>query len=181
MNRRLPSILLFAFLLAGASAGAARAQADLTPDPNNPILTGTPGQWDELAVRLPDVVESGGTIYLFYSGRKTNTSGQSIGLATSTNGTNFTKDPANPILLPSKSPGWDSFSVGAPVILLDGSGTWHIYYAGRDTAGNGPPPDIGRAISTNGASGPYAKDANPVLSAGAAGDWDEAYCNPAKV
>ena len=62
----------------------------------NPVLTGTSGQWDDPSYSLDPwgVIKVGSTYYLWYS---TIGGERDVGLATSTNLYNWTKDPNNPI------------------------------------------------------------------------------------
>lgn len=57
---------------------------------------GSSGQWDDRDVSSPTVHIEGDTFYLFYEGRGTPTTRGSVGLATSSDGESFTKQP-NPV------------------------------------------------------------------------------------
>jgi predicted GH43/DUF377 family glycosyl hydrolase len=86
--------------------------------------------------------------------------------------TEWVDDPAEPVLAPGGSDDWDS---GAfyPTALLEVDGIYHLYYTGhRDGAGWLEEIDIGHATSTDGIV--WVKDpANPVLTRGSAGEWDD--------
>jgi len=64
----------------------------------NPVLSGTPGAWDYQALDPWGVIKVGDTYYMWYNtiGAVAGL-GRCTGLATSTNLTNWTKDPNNPI------------------------------------------------------------------------------------
>ena len=96
----------------------------------NPILTSSPGQWD-YANDIPNVILKNGVYYIYYS---TNSGPPSrVGLATSTDGMNFTKDTSSPIInLVGTSSTWDTGSRGELVSLMqpDDSGKLYGYYRG---------------------------------------------------
>src|SRR5215831_2362020 len=110
-----------------------------------------------------------------------------IGLATSSDGITWTRYAANPILTPSPS-GWDVGGIGASTgIAFDGS-TFSLFYQGLGAAASkvmariessggtieaGVSQQIGLATSTDGVH--FTKSAaNPVLSPGGPGSWNEA-------
>src|SRR5262249_39270701 len=69
----------------------------------------------------------------------------------------------------SAGSGWDAGGVAHPSVIKDGS-TYVLYYTGTDSGGVAK---IGRATSSA-PSGPFTRDvANPLLSLGAAGSFDE--------
>lgn len=67
-----------------------------------PVLTvGTSGQWDDNKAETPSVIRVGGIYHIYYSGgqyAETSAGRYHIGHAVSTNGLNWTKDPANPVI-----------------------------------------------------------------------------------
>ncbi len=80
---------------------------------------------------------------------------------------NWTKYGGNPVL-EEDSGEWDEGGVGAACVIIDGS-TYKMWYTGLYV---GPEPAIGYATSSNGKS--WTKyGANPVLTKGAPGDWDD--------
>jgi len=119
--------------------------------------------------------------------------GVSIGHATSTDGENWTKDGANPVLSKGGVGAWDRYGVGAPCVIRSGTNEYEMWYTGCEvdygnllgllTAGNineieaallaGINVAIGHATSTNGTA--WDKDAvnNPVLEKGTADAWDK--------
>ncbi|WP_240664687.1 DUF2341 domain-containing protein, partial [Methanosarcina sp. MSH10X1] len=74
-------------------------------DPDPALLPGQTGSWDSSAVEVPYVWKENSTWYMLFRGR----SGieNKIGLATSTDGKNWTKYAGNPVLNASAS-GWES-------------------------------------------------------------------------
>ncbi|MEN6408366.1 MAG: hypothetical protein ABFD44_01475, partial [Anaerolineaceae bacterium] len=102
----------------GTTTEALASIADGTDDTDftvlaAPVLTPTPGTWDEGSVGHPVVVKDGDTYYMWYTGG----SGELLGFATSSDGITWTKGANNPVL---------SGSVGEPsIIVVDG--TWYLW------------------------------------------------------
>lgn len=113
---------------------------------SNPIVNiGSSGQWDDTHVKIPLVVKSGSTYYLFYMGDP-GTGNLQIGLATSSSPTSgFTKHPSNPII--TAGTGWEA-SVGQMAIFKLGE-LWYLLYRGmtdRTTVSSG---NMGVAVSSD--------------------------------
>jgi len=88
-----------------------------------------------------------------------------IGLATSTNGVNWTKHATNPVLSPSQA--WETAGIQAGSVISDG-GLYKMWYTGLDNNGVSR---IGYATSSNGIT--WTKyEGNPVLGIGGYGSWD---------
>ncbi len=85
--------------------------------------------------------------------------------------TEWIDDPVDPVI-GSQDPGaWDQDRYPLAVILVDG--VYHLYFNGRDEGASFPNAyDIGHATSSEGVS--WVMDpANPVLTRGAEGEWDD--------
>lgn len=123
---------------------------------NNPVLTkGAPQSFEERYVGYADVIRPDSVYKMYYTGFSTN-GPQQIALATSSDGTHWTKYPGNPVL--------SYASVGQPKVYYDGS-TYKMYYSVG--------LDIGMAESNDGLHWtPFP--GNPVLVRGATGAWDGA-------
>jgi len=96
----------------------------------NPVLRVTAGQWDATAIELVNVWKEGITWYVLYRARNTAISNERhIGLATSINGINWTKNASNPVL--SVSPNTWEVSGGKGIdpwgIMKIGS-TYYLWY-----------------------------------------------------
>ncbi len=130
----------------------------------NPVLTwGSAGAWDSGDVGPPCVLV-GATWVLYYGGRQNSTANQ-IGIARSTDGYNWTKDPANPVIGWEAPQSWDNAFVSNPD-LVTSSPAPRLYFGGGDGSvirtgvyTFGPPP----AVTYVGA---YT---SPVFDSGAAG------------
>jgi predicted GH43/DUF377 family glycosyl hydrolase len=172
-------MVLFPILCRGGDDHDARNRGPITvsflPYAHNPVLDkGTSGAWDDAIVFVSHVVYKDGLFHLFYNGKRSNTP-VGIGYATSPDGFNFTKSDMNPILTGSGS-GFDAFQVSGPVPLIVGD-TWVLYYSGRPSPGAGPGQAIGRATALS-PTGPWSRDANPVLTVGSPGEWDSGWIAP---
>ena len=140
------------------------------------LCPGAPGEWDDAMIDRLSVVRRMSTYYLYYVGR--NAAGvYQIGLATSTDLINWTKEPTNPMLTVGAPGAWDDFSLGEmSVIYLPRTGEWKMWYRGH----SGDKIQIGLATSSDGIS--WTKyPGNPVVPAGEAGEFDSYMAEDAAV
>lgn len=135
------------------------------------ILTqGGSGAWDELKPGPLSIVKRGPTDYrMWYEGINPAVTLASIGYATSTDGTSWTKDGGNPIFTATEA--WENSEVcPGTVIWDDQAGLFKMWYHGGF---NSMPRKIGYATSSNGTSWTRGNGSLPVLEPGTAGQWDE--------
>jgi uncharacterized repeat protein (TIGR01451 family) len=146
--------------------GATPCVCNLTKEASNPVLSvGAGGSWDDDGVWGPAVLKEGSSYRMWYTGDDGSGPSQ-IGLATSTNGINWTKEAANPVLSPGQS--WEAEGIRAASVISD-SGLYKMWYTGRDSSGV---RRIGYATSPDGVT--WTKDgSNPVLDVGASGSWED--------
>lgn len=132
----------------------------------NPVLQqGSSGSWDSWGAMWCAVVQDVGQYKLWYSGGMFYPP-SSIGYATSSDGINWNKYGANPVLQPGTAGSWDDVSVWFPEVRKDGT-TFQMWYSGYD----GSTGRIGYASSQDGMM--WEKyQCNPVLDIGATGEWD---------
>lgn len=84
--------------------------------PHAPVLPAGPaGMWDESGNWAPDIFESAGVYYCFYTGSDKNNN-QAIGLATSTDLFHWQKHPNNPVVKPGP---WSDHTLGRDVACRD--------------------------------------------------------------
>lgn len=83
---------------------------------NNPIIASSFNPW-EYNLGLGDIVKANNQYYLYYTGRAIYTNEDKIGLATSTDGTNWIRYSQNPIL--SKTNTWEEFGVNSASVIFD--------------------------------------------------------------
>lgn len=108
----------------------------------------------------------GGRLRLYYSAVDGDT--KRIGVATSHDGVNFQKSPANPILEPGPPGSFDQFAVTDPAVIRV-RGLYYLYYAGET---QDELEQIGLATSHDGIHFTKHPD-NPVLEVGPPGSFDE--------
>ncbi|HEY6195897.1 MAG TPA: T9SS type A sorting domain-containing protein [Candidatus Eisenbacteria bacterium] len=133
----------------------------------NPVLQGGGVGFESDGTVFAGVVYDGTKYVMLYEGVQ-NGYANAVGLATSTDGIEWTKHVGNPVLSASAT-GWDSVRVSAAEALRFDGSTYFLYYAGW----NGISMQTGLATSTDAIH--WTKDpTNPVLPAGGPGSWDEA-------
>jgi hypothetical protein len=127
--------------------------------PGNPILTeGPPGAWDDHGATYASVIYDSlaGEFRMYYHGFSGPT--HQVGLATSTDGLNWSKYPGNPILTPGPDP-WDSTQVRVPMVWKEGPEDYRMIYTGLGSGGF----QVGYATSSDGIA--WTKHpANPVFN-----------------
>ncbi len=133
---------------------------------NQVLQAGDDGGWDSDDVWAPTVLKEGVHYKMWYSGDDGSGPSQ-IGLATSTDGVNWTKALNNPVLSPGAA--WEAAGLAAASVVLDGA-VYMMWYTGFDSNGVGR---IGCATSPDGVA--WTKcGGNPVLVPGVAGGWEDA-------
>ena len=115
------------------------------PQPNPaPVLSPQAGGFDSSYVLNPGVVYRNGQFDMLYRGE--GGSGVQIGLATSTDGLNFTRSPQNPVITNNVLP-YESGGVYDPR-LYELNGTYYAFIEGYDWS-NSPPQTIMETTSTD--------------------------------
>jgi predicted GH43/DUF377 family glycosyl hydrolase len=134
---------------------------------DTPVLIPTQGSWDSKSIGTPRVLKASGTYMMWYTG--TDDSGTTaIGLATSTDGENWTKYQQNPVITRGDAGSWEADGTSAPAVLLDGT-IYRMWYAGYSNSLK--KIQIGYATSLDGKT--WTKSAgNPAMS-GTTGGWDQ--------
>ena len=119
-----------------------------------PVLSPEDGKWDAGHVSPGPVIKINGVYKMFYNGWSEQSSNWSIGLATSTDGIQWTKSGQYPILSGS---GWDKQMVARSVVKYDS--VYYLYYSGMNNNSN--QYEIGIARSTDGVS--WTKENSPIM------------------
>ena len=110
---------------------------------SDPVLyPGNYGEWDATRVAPGAIIKEDGIYKMYYSGFNDQYSHWDIGLATSSDGVNWTKYPGNPIIVGTT--GWEFQVVATSILKVDG--TYYLYYYGK----NSPEYKIGLATSADG-------------------------------
>jgi predicted GH43/DUF377 family glycosyl hydrolase len=133
----------------------------------NPVMSPTPGKWDDYSVREPSVLRDGQTYKMWFASHNSATLWQMrIGYAESPDGMNWQEYP-DQVLGPNVSNAWESHSVTVPHVIKVG-GIYKMWYAGGldDVVFR-----IGYAESLDGINWTRPSP-NPVLDLGPPGSWD---------
>jgi predicted GH43/DUF377 family glycosyl hydrolase len=141
-----------------------------TKSPVAPVLSHSAKKdaYDRNGVGDQVVLFGGASYSMWFGGRSSGATKTKIGLATSPDGIAWTKSAVNP-LLSGTAGQWDASGISSPHVMLDGA-TYKTWYAGTDASGIFR---IGYATSADGVS--WTKSAaNPHLTPGAAGQFDDA-------
>ena len=140
---------------------------------NNPVLTGTPGEWDQGTLWVPNVIRFNETHFIWVYGATS----AGIGVAWSTDGIHWSKYANNPVITPT--PGWyDSAEAeGGHTVLVNG--TLYLYIIGYASDGTGARGGV--ATSTDGIHwtkipGPFTY--NSILDIGPPGSVDDVEVEP---
>ena len=137
-------------------------------DEGRVLDVGAAGSWDDRVASFPGIWKDGQTWYLVYEGAADDIgfSPGDIGLATSSDGKNFTKHPGNPVLRHERT-GWERVNIGTPSLYRE-KDTWYLFYHGYD----GTLCHIGVASGTD-LTKLTKSGANPIIPAGTdAPAWD---------
>ena len=166
--------VILSFLISILLLPLLQAQTTWYKYPDNPVLLcGPSGEWDDKELAPDIIIYENGTYRMWYDG--VNSSGfRNGGLATSPDGTNWTKHPGNPVFTTGPDGSWDDVQVKIGSIIAKDS-IYHLWYSGNDGTTVGPNLWvwwIGYATSSD--SGiTWTKHPQLVLSPGSAGEWDE--------
>ena len=142
---------------------------------NSPVLDiGGPGEWDRGWLDTPEILKDSNDYKLYFYGdtiQQIVPGSSAIGVAVSTDGIHWTKDPGNPILSKGILGEWDCTWIESPAVIHDSvNGEYKMWYNGVDTSTWRIP--IGLATSSDGIH--WTKYAgNPVLFPGNWGDYDD--------
>ena len=121
------------------------------------LMPGPNGTWDDANIFAPDVLFYEEQYHMWYVGSDGDR--YKIGHATSDNGVDWLRDPANPVLT-SEPTSWQAQNLNVPRVLLVGD-TLHMWFWTDGRAGH--------ATSTDGISWTFTPD--PVME-GTLGTWD---------
>ena len=160
------TVYVLALLLLSGISSELFSQIVWEKHESNPILEeGETGEWDDHSAYGPMVIYHDDMYKMYYTGRNGNI--YQVGLATSDDGINWTKDIKNPIMSTENPCTWDSNRSVGSVISVDD--TLRLWYQGWNM---GMENDmIGYAWSLDGII--WYPRACPVLENGESGDWDD--------
>ncbi|BDC49691.1 hypothetical protein F183_A20070 [Bryobacterales bacterium F-183] len=146
--------------------GLAQSQDGTTWQRKGKILSPAANSWEGtyIAANGTALAEGHQLLYWYQGGRPI----PSIGLARSTDGLTWTKDPA-PVLTPGPRGSWDERGVADPYVIRAGN-TLYLYYTGMDRALR---QRLGVARSTDSGKTWQKSLDNPILDIGGHEQWDE--------
>jgi hypothetical protein len=149
------------------SAGLAMGQTVWQQYPGNPVIgPGEPGAWDETGCSVLAVLFLDGTYHMWYTSITPEDLPTDIGHATSPNGIDWTRDPANPVLTRGAPGDWDELYLSGAAVIHDGT-QFHMWYEGAD----GTRFRARYATSPDGSA--WTKySGNPVMYEGPPASWD---------
>lgn len=139
-----------------------------TRHPSNPVLSpGAGGSWDDAAVMAACVWKEGDNWYMLYGGEQAD-GATDIGLATSSDGVNWTKSGSNPVMERTAAT-WDAGGVRPGQAIVKEGSTYYLYYSGWQTYADFTTWKIGLATSSDLTS--WSKSGNNPLLAGDASTY----------
>ncbi|MCX9080547.1 MAG: hypothetical protein OIN84_21480 [Candidatus Methanoperedens sp.] len=160
-------------LTLGIGSGSARQDGGLVLFQNNPILAvGVADDWDSGYVAAGDVLFYDGLYHMFYQGStKAFIDPISIGHATSPDGYIWTKDEANPVLVPGQADAMNPYASLIVNTVLVEDGVWTMYFTVHPATGTFNSSQVRRAVAES-PGGPWVVEPNPVIESGASRRWD---------
>jgi predicted GH43/DUF377 family glycosyl hydrolase len=123
--------------------------------------------WEQ-DINRPGVVKKDGVYHLWYTGQKFRNGGSRIGYATSTDGVNFTRQSAEPVIVPELP--WEKKNLMCPSVLWDEEEkVFKMWYSGGEQY---EPDALGYATSTDGKNWKKHPD-NPVFRKDKSNKWEQ--------
>src|SRR5215216_723555 len=142
---------------------------------NNPVLQHSNNpRWDNLYIDPGAMVYQDSMFHMFFNGINGFPAPVGVGYATSPDGYHWTRQVSEPVLSATslKNAHLLGTNLFVTSVLIESNGTWVLYFytlSGNTFFG---PGEIGRATAPA-PTGPWAIDADPVLSPGPSGSWDD--------
>ena len=130
------------------TVGYATSTDGITWTKQGPVMSPS-ASWEGNEVSPNSIVIEGSTLRLYYHAGGSQLVNRRIGVATSTDGTTWTKSP-NPILDLGASGAFDDNQVAEPRVIKLGASSYRMYYTGRKTSDN--KTSLGYATSSDGMS-----------------------------
>lgn len=98
----------------------------------NPVLTVTAGDWDEVYVQDPHVIKHDDGYHMWYGGADVGDNYfQQTGYAFSEDGIHWEKSAKNPVIKRGKQGSWDANTASFPSVLILNN-VMHMWYTGKD-------------------------------------------------
>lgn len=142
-------------------------------EPEEVLTAGAADEWDDNHINDPSCIVVGSTLYMYFTGQDGAT--DRIGVATSTDGINFTKYGSNPIIDVEGAGSWSELTVARPTVIKEGS-AWHMWADGKPALPG--KYGVGYWSSTDGYS--WTPDGGNPIFGGVASDLDVSGINVIK-
>jgi sucrose-6-phosphate hydrolase SacC (GH32 family) len=140
-----------------------------TMDPINPVMSSEPeGGWDVTSYLALSVVHDGTEFLMWYGGMDPYGYIQ-VGLATSWDGSVWTRYPDNPVFETGMAGSFDGAMI-FPSMVLRRNGFYQMWYAAFQTTNILTPSTIGHATSADGVT--WDRRSEPVLEPDPDSDWE---------
>jgi predicted GH43/DUF377 family glycosyl hydrolase len=168
----IPVVLMLAAFSTGQARAADRLFAMYSSDPV--VAHGKPGTWNSRYTDPGAQVIHNGTFYMFYNGFNGWPASVEVGLATSTDGYKWTLHGDQPVMKTAQVK-FAQVAALASSVIVQPDGTWVMYFYTWDSKTGSLLSSkgvIGRATAPD-AAGPWTPDAEPVLTPGKSGSWDD--------
>jgi len=164
------------FGMAGERIGLAKSNdgKSFVKYSGNPVISpGVLGEWDSGGVDQPSIIYDGKQYVMAYRGWATGTgftdTHSQIGIATSHDGLNWIKNPANPILRFGPPDSWDEHGLLAPRLWYE-TGKYYLNYSGKSNSSKSA-SSIGHATATT-LTNWVKSSKNPIIFSGST-RWEE--------
>ncbi len=136
------------------------------------IAHGDSGDWDFQFTDPGAVIYHDGKFHMFRNGFNGWPASVQIGYLTSDDGLKWTEVSPDPVMLTKDVP-YARVAALASDVLVQDDGTWVMYfYTWNTRSGANEEGEIGRATAAA-PTGPWIPDAEPILTAGSKGSWDD--------
>ena len=141
----------------------------------NPVVQHSSNpHWDSQYIDPGAMVYQDGVFHMFFNGINGFPAPVGVGYATSPDGYDWTRRTSEPVL--SAKTLSDSNLLGSNLfvtsVIVEPNGTWNLYFYTLSGGTFIGPGEIGRATAPA-ATGPWTIDADPMLSPGPSGAWDD--------
>lgn len=144
----------------------------------SPVLTtGGSGSFDEQQAFQPSVLRTAPDDYKMWYVAKDANNNRTFGLATSSDGVNWSKSGSNPVFSPGSDP-WESSDVIAPMVYFTGQ-QYLMIYAAKDANTNRS--NLGVAVSQDGINWVRKSDGRPCLTVSQPWERDSTAIHKAEV
>lgn len=166
-------LLLFLLIAWAISGATAQDSALFTLESEDPIIrhSDQTGDWDDRFTDPGAVLFHDGKFHMFRNGFQNWPGSVQIGYLTSDDGITWQEATPDPVLTTAEVPYAGLAALASSALVMD-DGTWVLYFYTWDGQGRSARNFIGRATAAS-PLGPWTVAAEPLLSPGVEGSWDD--------